>query len=92
MVTHWQSIYLKEPLSAKVWTVTLQTLKTLEIEAQGKLILSVPYFSFLLFIIYFFSGYVMVFSLEQESDSSNVETIHISNMKMKPLMDMKTSE
>lgn len=34
----------------------------------------------------------MVFSLEQESDSSNVETIHINNMKISSLMDIKSSE
>lgn len=46
----------------------------------------------MIFIIYLFSGYVMVFSLEQESDSSNMEAIHIGNMKMSSLMEIKASE
>lgn len=36
------------------------------------------------------TGYVMVFSLEQESDSYNMEIIYISNMKLSSVIEIKT--
>lgn len=44
----------------------------------------------MLFIIYVFSGYVMVFSLEQESDFYNTEIIYISTTKLSSVIEIKT--
>lgn len=44
----------------------------------------------MLFIIYVFSGYVMVFSLEQESDFYNMEIIYISTMKLSSVIEIMT--
>lgn len=44
----------------------------------------------MLFVICVFSGYVMVFSLEQESDFYNMEIIYISTMKLSSVIEIMT--